>query len=102
MPLPPDDGVMAPEFVMMLLLTASMPVSTLLMGALLVMMLTLPARMPDDCGPAMGAVLLMWLLFTPELSKNVKVSKDEPTVQVKHDTDSDVSAVDGHGGIVVT
>ena len=68
---------MAPEFVMMLLLTASIPVSTLLMAALLVMMLPLPARIPDDCGPTMGAVLLMTLLLTPELSKNVKVSKDE-------------------------
>ncbi len=70
MPFPPDDGVMLPEFVMMLLLTASIPVSTLLIVALLLIVLPLPARMPEGCGPTMGVVLLMTLFCTPELSKN--------------------------------
>jgi hypothetical protein len=39
MPFPPDIGVMLPELVMVLLLTASIPVKTLLMGALLLMVL---------------------------------------------------------------
>ena len=75
MPLPPDDGVMLPEFVMVLLLTASIPVSTLLMVALLVMILPLPARMPEGCGPTMGVALLMTLFATPVLSKNWKESR---------------------------
>ena len=66
---------MLPEFVMMLLLTASIPVATLLMVALLLMVLPLPARMPAGCGPTIGAVLLMTLFCTPELSKNWKESR---------------------------
>ena len=78
MPFPPDIGMMLPELVMVLLLTASIPVKTLLMAALLVMVLKLPARMPEGCCSkgfgAMVDVLVIMALFTPELSKNRKAS----------------------------
>ena len=81
MPFPPDSGVMLPELVMVLLLTASMPVKTLLMEALLVMVLPLAARMPVGCcksaSGTMSTALLIMVLFTPLLSKKLKISMDE-------------------------
>ena len=67
MPFPPDIGVMLPELVMVLLLTASMPVATLLMAALLVIVLPLAAKMPEGCCSrifgAMADVLVIVALF---------------------------------------
>ena len=74
------------------------------MEALLVMVLPLAARMPVGCckdaSGAIATALLMMVLFTPLLSKKLKISMDG--IGLVENADRHFSPVDGCNGIVVS